>query len=325
MVRPRNALLLPIRQRVVGSIALGVAYHDSNHKRYKSNICGCIIMRWIYILRCENDVYYVGQTERLYRRFWEHTEGRGGLNTSIHTPECIVALYKVDTLCSFFEYNMNVVDTINHKQDYMFCMLKNFNESDISIEYDKLNAENDIAECLMTHNGKKWNNIRGGKYVRFDIDYTFPVNEYVKHMPLCKCGLPCDVKKNEDKNFLFFRCAKKNMWDDFREQFEIEEEPCNFYMEYVVDIEYRLESQNRKKTLHGLFKKSHWLNNVEINDETDPQLCIGGCCRTSQSIKLTYLGEKRNLCFDCFIDKNEELSKKYHNKGVCLIPLTSLL
>jgi hypothetical protein len=72
-----------------------------------------------------------------------------------------------------------------------------------------------------------------------------------------------------------------------------------------------LEQQNRSKNLKELFKKSYWLKNVEVNDETYPYQCIGGCGRTSKSIKLTYFDEKRNLCFDCFIDKNDELAKKY--------------
>lgn len=65
-----------------------------------------------------------------------------------------------------------------------------------------------------------------------------------------------------------------------------------------------------EKRCKELFKKSYWLKNVEVNDETYPHQCIGGCGRTSKSIKLTYFDEKRNLCFDCFIDKNDELAKK---------------
>ena len=48
-------------------------------------------MRWVYILKCEDDIYYCGETERLYRRFWEHQNGNGSLNTSIYTPEKVVA------------------------------------------------------------------------------------------------------------------------------------------------------------------------------------------------------------------------------------------
>jgi hypothetical protein len=102
------------------------------------------------------------------------------------------------------------------------------------------------------------------------------------------------------------------MWDKFKEDFEIYEEPCNFFMEYIIDKPLKLEEQNRRKILKELFKNSYWLRNVEVNDDTYPHQCIGGCCRTSKSIKLTYLNEKRNLCFDCFIDKNEKLEKKYN-------------
>jgi hypothetical protein len=54
-----------------------------------------------------------------------------------------------------------------------------------------------------------------------------------------------------------------------------------------------------------------------------PKQCVGGCNRTSESIKLTYANQKRNLCFDCFIEKNEELKNNHNNKdiGKCLIKI----
>jgi hypothetical protein len=67
-------------------------------------------------------------------------------------------------------------------------------------------------------------------------------------------------------------------------------------MEYTKDKPLKIEEQNRSKKLKELFKKSYWLKNVEVNDETYPHKCIGSCGRTSQSIKLTYFDEKRNLC-----------------------------
>ena len=48
-----------------------------------------------------------------------------------------------------------------------------------------------------------------------------------------KSTLPPYSTGCKNKNYLFFRCAKKNMWDDLKEQFDIDEEPCNFYMEYL--------------------------------------------------------------------------------------------
>ncbi len=282
-------------------------------------------MKWVYILKCEDDYYYVGETTRLYRRFWEHSDGCGGLNTSIYRPEGIVAIYKVNNLGKFFEYNSNVIDTINNnytiynQSGYNKWLLKKFND-DVEYDYDNLEAENDITECLMINNRDNWEKIRGGKYTRF-IEYKFPKNDYVKELPICKCGVPCDIKKNEDKNYLYFRCAKKNMWDSLKEQFDIDEKPCNFYMEYSKDKQFRLEEikkfEDKNKTLKELFKKSNWLENVEING--NDKVCVGGCGKINQNVKLTYENEKRNLCFDCFINKNDEISQKYKIQGKCLI------
>lgn len=276
-------------------------------------------MKWVYILKCENDYYYVGETSRLYRRFWEHYDGCGGLNTSIFRPECIVAIYKVNNLGKFFEYNRNVINSINI--NHMFYnktgkwLLKKYNDEEYN--YDNLEAENNIAECLMINNKDNWEKIRGGKYTQF-IKYEFPVNDNVKDLPICKCGLPCDIKKNEDENYLFFRCAKKNMWDDFKEQFEIEEEPCNFYMEYTKDKELRLEEnkllEDRNKTIKELYKISFWLKHIPEHNNNKPEVCVGGCNKGCNYNRISYDYVERNLCFDCFIYNNDELTQKYKNK-----------
>ena len=286
-------------------------------------------MHWIYILQCENDYYYVGETSRLYRRFWEHQGGIGGINTSAHSPEKIVAIYRMNNICNFIDYNeyvSKIIDGVWH-ENYKNFKLRDFNNTETDSHYEKLYAENNIAECLMIHKKDEWNKIRGGKYVRFDIDYKYPNNDYIKELPLCNCGLPCDINKNDDDNYLYFRCAKKNMWDKFREDFNIYDEPCNYFMEYTKDKQLKIQADNnfkeRSNTLKELFKKSYWLKNIEVNDVNYPNQCVGGCNRTTESIKLTYNNEKRNLCFDCFINKNEELSNKYNNQsiGKCLIKI----
>ena len=190
-------------------------------------------MHWVYILRCEDDYYYVGETRRLYRRFWEHQAGIGGLNTSTYSPEEIVAIYKVNTICKFMDYNKyvnKILDGIWY-ENYKGFKLRDFNEDNEDDDYDNLCAENNIAECLMIHKKDEWNKIRGGKYIKFDIEYKYPDNNYIKDLPLCKCGLPCDIRKNENKNYLYFRCAKKNI----REEINIVDESCNFFMEYTKD------------------------------------------------------------------------------------------
>ena len=289
-------------------------------------------MKWVYILKCEDDYYYVGETSRLCRRFWEHNEGGGGLNTSIYRPLGPVAIYKVNILGKFLEYNNNVIDTINNnytiynQNGYDKWLFKRFND-DVEDDYDNLYAENNITECLMINNKNNWEKIRGGKYTRFDIEYKYPDNDYIKELPVCKCGLPCDIKKNEDKNYLYFRCAKKNMWDKLREQFDIDEEPCNFFMEYSKDKLFRLQEikrfEDRNKILKELFKKSYWLKNVPECDSDEPDICIGSCNKGYCYSKITYNYKERSLCYDCFIDKNDELSKKYNiiRESKCLIKL----
>lgn len=111
-------------------------------------------MKWVYILRCEDDYYYVGETKRLYRRFWEHQGGIGGSNTSNYIPEEIVAIYKVDTICKFIHYNdyvNKIIDGVWH-ENYKGFKLRDFNDECDEYQYDNLYAENNIAECLMIHN-----------------------------------------------------------------------------------------------------------------------------------------------------------------------------
>jgi hypothetical protein len=289
-------------------------------------------MFWVYIIKCEDNYYYVGETSRLYRRFWEHQDGRGGVNTTLHKPEKILAIYKVDTVCKFFNYVCNVYNTKNNifshynQNGYNKWLLLKFNEEyNIKYNFDYLEAENNIAECLIINNKENWEKIRGGKYTRVDAKYKFPTNKYLEHLPLCNCGIPCDIRKNDEKNLIFFRCAKKNMWENLKELFEIYDDPCNFYMEYTEDKYFREQEdekyKKRKKELGLLYKKCFWLKNVEENKEYNEK-CVGGCNKKEHEYtRMSYDCVEINLCYDCFINNNEELSKKYDDvtKGECLI------
>jgi len=276
-------------------------------------------MHWIYILKCQNDYYYVGETKRLYRRFWEHNEGKGGLNTSIYIPESIVAIYKVSILGKFLEYNNRVINNIcNIYFNRNNKLLEEFNNLDEEYddEYDHLFIENNITECLMLNNKGNWKKIRGGKYTRFDVEYSLPINEYIKNLPLCHCGLPCDINKNEQHNYLYFRCAKKNMWSDIKEKFDIQNEPCQYFMKYTKDIEYKIYYDKKKKIIRDLVNKSYWLQNL-VGGKFKRSICVGGCGKEyDKDNTIRYSRRAINLCFDCFINKNDELSKKYNK---CLI------
>jgi len=269
-------------------------------------------MYWIYILKCENEHYYVGQTKRLYRRFWEHfgCEGKGGINTSTYKPIDIIAVYKLNTLGKFFEYNKN----------YNKWILIKFDEDTMNYDHLNIEIETNIAERLMLHNKEQWSKIRGGKYVRFDCNYTFPINDILLDLPICNCGLPCDIKKNNEKNYLYFRCAKKNIWEKFKQDFDIQEEPCNFYQEYNKDLNFKLEEskkfEERKSNLKDLIKKSFWLKNVPAGDVE----CL--LCDKEDCSKVIYNGMELSLCYDCFIKNNEDLKEEFENNETkCLIKI----
>jgi hypothetical protein len=279
-------------------------------------------MLWIYILRCEDNYYYVGQTSRLYRRFWEHNGGNGGVNTSNYVPQEVVAIYKVSTLCKFFEYDRIVTNQIYDIYFNKVCtQMDDFNISKgDNDKYDKSYAEiveNDIAECLMISKKECWEKIRGGKYTRFDVNYKFPENPDVNNLPLCHCGVPCDIRQNEEYEYLYFRCPKKNFWDDAKNKFDTAE-PCNYFMKYTKDIDYRKDNELLKSRVFKLVSISPWLNELV---GCQFEFCVGGCGKEySEYSTVRYSRRAINLCFDCFITKNDELRKKYTKpvSNVCL-------
>jgi hypothetical protein len=284
-------------------------------------------MKWVYILQCENGYFYVGETSRLYRRFWEHENGLGGLNTSVYPPINIVAIYPVNRLGKFFDYTRKVSINDYHLNYNIYFkrggIIENFNndnDADNECGYNSLWIENTITEKMMIDNETNWKKIRGGKYVRFNVEYNFPNNQLTQELPNCNCGLPCDVKRNDENNYLYFRCAKKNMWDKMREEFGIADEPCNFFMRYTNDNKYKIEYQKRKQTIKYLACNSDWLKELSGGHY---EHCVGGCGKEyDQNNTIRYLTTAINLCFDCFIDKNEELAKKYNQRkyvGKCLV------
>lgn len=328
-------------------------------------------MRWIYILKCEDNTpqedcdpispwcykYYVGQTSRLYRRLSEHSVGNGGSNTFIYNPKEIVALYKVDTLGKFLDYNEKFEFKNNISRGMVGHKLKTFDdkmEEDYQFNCSETEMENFITECMMINWKKCYrSDIRGGKYTRFDIDYVYPnpdnLSQYnlrLKDLPICKCKLPCDIKCKKptiNNNFghLYFRCPKKNLnWIDWEGGIDVNNSPCNFYKEYIKDIKIRQEMNERPKKLSELLKKSSWLKNIPdwnnehfSSDSNKGTYCVGKsvsdsldwddktdkeCCSYRSFNMISYCGIKKALCFDCFIDNNLELSKKYDNCP-CLI------
>ena len=275
-------------------------------------------MRWIYILECEDNHYYVGETRKLYSRFWQHENGSGSVNTSIYPVINIIAIYPLNKIGRFIEYNEKVNNN-DYSLNYNIYfkrgreLYENFNNynNDNEDEYGFCQywVENNIVEKMMHIHKENWKNIRGGKYTRFDVDYKYPNNKNIEDLPSCKCGLPCDIRKDEKKNYLYFRCPKKNMWDDIKDLFDIEEEPCDFFMRYNKDKYYKKKYENKKNEIKLLTNKSYWLKSLV---GCQYQYCVGGCGKDYDSDNtIRYSGKAINLCFDCFINKNTELKKKY--------------
>ncbi len=225
------------------------------------------MVHWIYILKCESDIIYIGETKRLFKRFWEHTGGHGSVNTSKYKPKELVAIYRINTILDFMYYNYEVI-----KNKYNFNSLKTFGVDKGYTTF--LDAENNITERMMIRYnsiGDDWTKIRGGKYTKnntfykngvsyedFKIDKVCigkvsindikecPTNKYIEELPCCDCGFPCDIKvgnnyfKSEgNKTYLYFRCAKKNIWDELKGVVQNKVIPCNFYQEYILDKSYR--------------------------------------------------------------------------------------
>ena len=106
-----------------------------------------------------------------------------------------------------------------------------------------------------------------------------------------------------------------------KEKFDIQVEPCKYFMKYTKDIEYKIYYDKKKKTISDLVYKSYWLKQLV---GVQAEFCVGGCGKEfDYDNTIRYSRRAINLCFDCFINKNVELSKKYNInnffKGKCLI------
>jgi hypothetical protein len=107
-----------------------------------------------------------------------------------------------------------------------------------------------------------------------------------------------------------------------KKQFDIKDEPCNYFMKYTNDIEYNKYYDKKKKMICELVDKSYWLTQLTVGMY---EKCVGGCGKNyDENNTIRYSKKAINLCFDCFINKNDELLKKYkinNLMGKCLITL----
>ena len=269
------------------------------------------MVHWVYVLECDDDYIYVGETTRLYRRFNEHITSRGGANTIKHKPKKLIGLYKVNDNYSFMRYRK----TIKTGEYNRFII------DDWENEGDNLLIENHITERFLYERrendsyggGLEWYKVRGGKYTkesnsRNPIE-TIPVDSIVDR-PLCKCHCPSEVKLSKDKSKIYFVCALKNVWGDFFADLDIDE-PCDFWQLYTEDSYVKIQYENIKAR-----SKESWVLNVPFSRyKINSEPCI--FCSKTGYIGVFNNGTRR-LCSSCLMNNYDSLKEKY-DKQVCLI------
>lgn len=271
------------------------------------------MVHWIYIVECEDNYIYVGETTRLYRRLNEHQRGGGSVNTGRHKPLWLVGLYKVADNVSFFDYKLAIDSGFYDKE-----VIDTWGEDDSCY----LDSENRFTELVMRLRSKgtntdfmfndgEWEKVRGGKYTKVRHNWEKnPIenmkDEYIIDRPCCSCQYPAEVKISKDKTCIYFVCALRNAWKDFSPGLQYPK-PCEFYKVYNDDVYLK---KHYELTMIKL--KESWCENLPFSFEE----CIK--CKSIQYTMLYSHGKKRQICFDCFNKYHDELKKEY-SFDECLI------
>jgi len=119
--------------------------------------------------------------------------------------------YRMFIIYPFIDYN-DYVNKINpgiFYENYKGFKLRFFNYECDEYQYDNLYVENYITKCLMIHNKDQWDKIRGGKYTRFDIEYKYPDNDYIKDLLYVNVDYLVISEKNKIKIIYFLDAPKR--------------------------------------------------------------------------------------------------------------------
>lgn len=276
-------------------------------------------MRWIYVLKCYENVIYVGETTRLFKRLIEHKNGNGAETTSDFKPYKLLGIYKLikDGLKISEPINKDMYETGFFEEDKSWA----------------LELENEITLMWMKSMNTKWDNVYGGKYHVGYRPEENPADNLTLLRPYCKCKMPADINIYNNKKY--WRCCKKNNWDGLNDFLQITLgfsglEACNFYKEYIENdsfecLSYFYGDPKRKEQFKNLIKKSSWLENIPIEKDYEAGNCVEcncyvWCDRTGEwnpnGILYPFnnddvIENRRLLCKTCFVELNDELSQKY--------------
>ena len=202
-------------------------------------------MQWVYIIKCEKGIIYVGETKNLMRRLTQHKNG-GCTRTLENKAIELIGLYKVNVNYNFLKY----IEELNEGVDLIKMREYLFNMGNYSLNRDfSLYVENYFAEYMikLENDGKLGESrIYGGKYTKYERNERNMIfNEEKYKRPICLCGLPCEVNKSNlsKKAKINFTCCMRNVWKEMREEFNVIDlgKGCNYYREFLDDIETRVE------------------------------------------------------------------------------------
>ena len=269
------------------------------------------MVHWIYILECDDDYIYIGETTRLYRRFYEHIYNNGAVNTTRHEPLKLIGLYKLGDNYSFYKYRNKIRNSEYNKFDF-----DTWGDDENS---DNLLIENRFTElyfCLRSkinermdfrYKDGRWYKIRGGKYTQQYINNAINTlnEEDIIDRPMCHCELPSEVKLSKDKIKIYFVCALKNVWDDMKIGLHIEE-PCDFFKVYDEDIYIKKQYE----IIQQKIRENKWVENIPKSAyKIHPEPCI--LCKKEHYTPIWCYGETKRICQPCFSNEFDKLKEKY--------------
>ncbi len=195
---------------------------------------------WIYVLECEDNRYYVGQTKNLVKRFKRHiddTQSQGSNCTLYFKPIKVIALYNVTE---------NNKKEINKIENYITNHLRYINNDKwykvnggkyLKVIYDLTDEEyiqckKDIETRIRSHPFGFYVDININMVNIKDISKPKELDNFTIERPICHCNLPSDVIN--DNTFI---CASKVSWLDkilYKNEVDLEYSTgCNFYFKKV--------------------------------------------------------------------------------------------
>ena len=77
-------------------------------------------MHWVYVLKCANNIIYVGETKRLYRRLNEHcNKDSGSCTTHDFYPQSLICLFKVEDDFKLINKKTDPIHYDMHEKGYL--------------------------------------------------------------------------------------------------------------------------------------------------------------------------------------------------------------